>query len=105
MNVDDFPQCEYEGTISPDELTIDEPTLNEMDSDTFRRLCDHIRMDGNLRAPIIADTDGFVAAGEHRLRAAREIGFDSVPVLMYDIHDARRRLWRRRLSKTSGDRD
>ena len=104
MDVDDLPQPEYKGAISPDELTIDEPTLNEMRGDTFQLLCDHIRMDGHLREPIIADTDGLVAAGEHRLRAAREIGFDSVPVLMYDIDDARR-LWPRRLSKISGDRD
>ena len=105
MDLDTLPQPEYEGTISPDELTVDGRNPNEMNSSTFRLLCNRIRTNGWLSGPIIADTDGVVADGEHRLRAAREIGLDSVPVQMHDIDDARRRLWRQELNKISGEHD
>jgi DNA modification methylase len=46
-----------------------------------------------------------IADGEHRWRAAQEIGLDEVPVRQYDIDDAERRLWRQELNKIHGEHD
>jgi DNA modification methylase len=46
-----------------------------------------------------------LADGEHRWRAAQEIGLAEVPVQQYDIDDATRRLWRQELNKIHGEHD
>jgi DNA modification methylase len=60
---------------------------------------------GWLGGSIVADTDGLVADGEHRLKAASEIGLEEVPVKFYDFTDAERRLARQELNKISGEHD
>jgi DNA modification methylase len=53
----------------------------------------------------VTDTDGLIADGEHRWRAAQEIGLSEVPVRQFDIDDAERRLWRQELNKIHGEHD
>jgi len=64
-----------------------------------------MRDNGWLGGPIITDTDGLIADGEHRWRAAQEIGLAEVPVKQYAIDDATRRLWRQELNKIAGEHD
>lgn len=105
LSIDDLPQPEYEGIVTPDELSTDGENPNEQNEETFALLCDNLRKKGWLGGPIITDKDGLIADGEHRLRAAQEIGLDEVPVRQYDIDDATRRLWRQELNKIEGEHD
>lgn len=105
MNLDDLPQPEFEGTVPPDDLDTDGENPNEQTDGVFGLLCDRMRERGWLGGPIVADTANLVADGEHRLRAAREIGLSEVPVKCYDFSDADRRLVRQELNKIDGEHD
>lgn len=105
MDLDDLPQPAFEGTVSPDGLDTDGENPNEQSDETFGLLCDRMRDRGWLGGPIIADADKLVADGEHRLRAAREIGLDEVPVKCFDFSDADRRMVRQELNKIEGEHD
>ena len=103
--LDKLPQPDFEGTIDADELEVDGDNPNEMSDDQFGLLKKKMRQNGWLGGPIITDTDGLIADGEHRWRAAVEIGLDEVKVRQYDIDDATRRLWRQELNKIHGEHD
>jgi len=105
LTLDDLPQPTEETTVHPDELHVDGDNPNEQNDETFGLLCENLRQKGWLGNAIVADTDGLIADGEHRWRAAQEIGLEEVPVKFYDIDDAERRLWRQELNKISGEHD
>ena len=102
---DDLPQPDFEGTVAVDALGADGENPNEMTDEQFGLLCDRMRENGWLSGPIVTDTDGLIADGEHRWRAAQEIGLSEVPVRQFDIDDATRRLWRQELNKIRGEHD
>jgi len=106
---DDLPQPDFEGTVATDALHTDGDNPNEMTDEQLGLLCDRMRTRGWLGGPIIADTDGLIADGEHRLKAADEIGLSEVPVIQLDVSDTERRLIRQELNKIRGghnrDRD
>jgi len=104
-SLDDLPQPEYEGRVPPAELETDGDNPNEMTDEQFGLLCDRMRQNGWLGGPVITDTDGLIADGEHRWRAAQEIGLTELPVRQFDIDDADRRLWRQELNKIHGEHD
>lgn len=100
-----LPQPDEEGPVATDSLSTDGDNPNEMDDAQFDLLCRRMRQNGWLGGPIITDTDGLICDGEHRWRAAKEIGLDEVPVRKYDITDSTRRLWRQELNKIHGEHD
>ena len=102
---EDLPQPAYEGHVPIDDIESDGDNPNEMTDEQFGLLCDRMRQNGWLGGPIVTDTDGTIADGEHRWRAARDIGLSTVPVRQYDIDDATRRLWRQELNKIHGEHD
>jgi DNA modification methylase len=82
----------------------------------FGLLCENLRAKGWIGNSIVANTgglpdydgdpEGLIADGEHRWRAAEEIGLEEVPVKFYEFEDdAERRLWRQELNKISGEHD
>jgi DNA modification methylase len=101
----DLPQPEYEGPVAVDALATDGDNPNEMTDEQFGLLCDRMRQNGWLGGPVVTNTDGLIADGEHRWRAAQDIGLSEVPVRQYDIDDAERRLWRQELNKIHGEHD
>ena len=103
--LEDLPQPSFEGTTATDALETDGDNPNEMTDEQFGLLKDRMRQNGWLGGPIVTDTDGLIADGEHRWRAADAIGLDEVPVRQYDIDDATRRLWRQELNKIHGEHD
>ena len=105
MQLDDLPQPERIDTVAPDTLEVDGDNPNEQSDEMFGLLCENMRQKGWLGNHIICDTDGLIADGEHRWRAAQEIGLEEVPVKFYDIDDSERRLWRQELNKISGEHD
>lgn len=102
---DDLPQPQYEGTVDVDALEVDGHNPNEMTDEQFSLLCDRLRENGWLGGHIVTDVDGLIADGEHRWRAAQEIGLSEVPVKQFNIDDAKRRLWRQELNKIHGEHD
>lgn len=105
LQLTDLPQPTEETTVPLEELHVDGDNPNEQSDEMFGLLCENLRQKGWLGNAIIADTDGCIADGEHRWRAAQEIGLAEVPVKFYDIDDAERRLWRQELNKISGEHD
>ena len=55
--------------------------------------------------PLLALPDGTVIAGNQRLRAARELGWETIPVLTVDLDRERARLWALRDNNPYGDWD
>jgi len=86
-------------------LHVDGDNPNEQPDEMFGLLCENMQKRGWVGNAIIADTDGLIADGEHRWRAAQEIGLAHVPVKFYDLTDSERRLWRQELNKISGEHD
>lgn len=105
FSLNDLPQPEWEGTVTPDDLHVDGDNPNEQSDKLFGLLCENMRTKGWIGNAIVTDTDGLIADGEHRWRAAQEIGLEEVPVKQYDLDDAERRLWRQELNKIAGEHD
>lgn len=106
MKLDDLPEPAFEGDVAVDDLFVDGENPNEMTDEKFGLLVDRIRKRGWVGGPIVTDTDGLIADGEHRWRAAQELGLDEVPVVQVDFEDdAERRLYRQELNKISGTHD
>ena len=116
LALDDLPQPESESTVPPEELQVDGANPNEQNEATFGLLCENMQTKGWIGNAIVANTgdlpgfdgdaEGLIADGEHRWRAATEIGLEEVPVKFYDFEDdAERRLWRQELNKISGEHD
>jgi len=105
MKLDELPQPDRVDTVAPESLEVDGDNPNEQSDEMFGLLCDNMRTKGWLGNHVVATTDGIIADGEHRWRAAQEIGLDEVPVKFYDIDESERRLWRQELNKISGNHD
>jgi DNA modification methylase len=105
LTLADLPQPAEQTTVHPGELHVDGDNPNEQSDEMFGLLVENMRSKGWLGNAIVADTDGCIADGEHRWRAAQEIGLTEVPVKFYAIDDAERRLWRQELNKISGEHD
>jgi len=105
LALEDLPQPTFEGLVSLEELDVDGDNPNEQSDEQFGLLCDRIQERGWLGGPIIADTDGLIADGEHRYLAAEQIGLEEVPVRLYDFSDAERRMVRQELNKITGEHD
>ncbi|WP_255170113.1 DNA methyltransferase [Natrononativus amylolyticus] len=105
LTLEDLPQPEYEGTVSVDDLDVDGENPNEMSEEQFGLLVDRMRSEGWLGGPILTTTDGVIADGEHRWRAAQELGLSEVPVRQFNIDEPTRRLWRQEMNKNQGEHD
>lgn len=91
--------------IAPDELRespFNPRTISDERMASLKRALQH---DGEmLRArPIIAMPDGYVVAGNMRLRAAKELGWDEVPVFVADLDPQRAREWMLRDNQEYGE--
>lgn len=105
MDYDDLPAPEEEGLLPIGELSVDGDNPNAMNPAVFEALVDRMNRRGWVGGPIVTDTDGLIADGEHRWRAAKELGLNRVPVKQYDLTDIQRRLWRQELNKIHGKHD
>jgi DNA modification methylase len=98
-----------------EDLHVDGDNPNEQADETYGHFLDGMRS-GWVGGPIVANTselpgydgdpEGLICDGEHRWRAAQDIGRDTVPVTFVDfVDDAERRYWRQHLNKVTGDHD
>lgn len=105
ISLEDLPQPMEETTVDPETLTVDGDNPNQMKQEVFDLLVERIRDRGWLGNAIIVDAEGMIADGEHRWRAARELGLAEVPIKRYDLTDEERRMLRQELNKISGEHD
>lgn len=86
------------------ELTVDGKNPNFMTDEKFNALKANLQRYGFI-IPIITNNKLVVADGEHRLKAAVELGMSEVPVVQLEIDEIDRRLLRQILNKLKGEHD
>ena len=74
---------------------------NEMNDLTFTALKQNITKYGFL-FPVVTNSEYVIADGEHRYKAAKDLGFKEIPVYKLDIKDVDRRILRQVLNKLKG---
>lgn len=94
-------QVEY---VSASELKPNEYNPNRQTEDEFEMLKASMREDG-FTQPILCLQDGTIVDGEHRWRAAQELGYERVPVVKVSMTEAQRRIATMRHNRARGQDD
>jgi hypothetical protein len=94
-------QVEY---VAPAELKPNTYNPNRQTEDEFEMLKASMREDG-FTQPILCMTDGTIVDGEHRWRAAQELGYEKVPVVRVSMSEAQRRIATMRHNRARGRDD
>jgi len=90
--------------VDVEKLRVDHENPNRMSARQFKALKKGIQRWGFI-VPIITNKDYLVADGEHRLRAARDLGMKQVSVVKLPVDDVDRRLLRQVMNKIRGEHD
>jgi ParB family chromosome partitioning protein len=90
--------------VDVDKLCVDQANPNRMSARQFEALKKSIQRWGFV-VPIITNRDLLVADGEHRLRAAKELGMKQVSVVRLPVDEVDRRLIRQVMNKIRGEHD
>jgi len=85
-------------------LHVDGQNPNVQSKRQFNALKESIKRYGFV-VPIITNKDLLIADGEHRLEAAKELGFKQVSVVRLPVEDVDRRLLRQVMNKIRGEHD
>lgn len=94
-------QVEY---VYPSELKPNEYNPNRQTQDEFAMLKASMQEDG-FTQPILCLQDGTIVDGEHRWRAAKELGYTSIPVVKMSMTEAQRRIATMRHNRARGQDD
>lgn len=91
--------------IAPSELIESPENPRTIKDDRFVALKRALEADPEMlnARPIIATPDGQVVAGNMRLRAIKDLGWDEVPVFVIDLDPARKREWMLRDNQEYGE--
>jgi ParB-like chromosome segregation protein Spo0J len=90
--------------VEPDAIEPNEYNPNRQNEHEFELLCRSMRDDG-FTQPIIVGADGKIVDGEHRWRAAREIGLERIPVVRVPMDAAQARIATLRHNRARGSED
>ncbi|NIN01287.1 MAG: ParB N-terminal domain-containing protein, partial [candidate division Zixibacteria bacterium] len=90
--------------VDVERLRVDGENPNRMSARQFKALKESVRRWGFI-VPIITNRDYLVADGEHRLRAAKDLGMKQVSVVRLPVNDVDRRLLRQVMNKIRGEHD
>jgi len=90
--------------VDVERLRVDQDNPNRMSARQFKALKKSIRRWGFI-VPIITNKDYLVADGEHRLRAAKDMGMMQVSVVRLPVDDMDRRMIRQVMNKIRGTHD
>jgi len=90
--------------VDVEKLRVDHENPNRMSARQFKALRKSIERWGFI-VPIITNRDYLVADGEHRLRAAKDLGMKQVSVVRLPVDDVDRRLLRQVMNKIRGEHD
>ena len=90
--------------VDTEKLRVDGYNPNKLSVRRFEALKKSIQRWGFV-VPIITNRDYLVADGEHRLKAAKELGMKQVSVVRLLVDDVDRRLLRQVMNKIRGEHD
>jgi len=90
--------------VDVDKLCVDQANPNRMSARQFEALKKSIQRWGFV-VPIITNKEYLVADGEHRLRAAKDLGIKQVSVVRLPVDDVDRRMIRQVMNKIRGEHD
>jgi ABC-type lipoprotein export system ATPase subunit/N-acetylglutamate synthase-like GNAT family acetyltransferase len=90
--------------VDVDKLMVDGQNPNVQSKRQFKALKESIKRYGFV-VPIITNRDLLVADGEHRLKAAKELGMKQVSVVKLPVNDVDLRLLRQVMNKIRGEHD
>jgi ABC-type lipoprotein export system ATPase subunit/N-acetylglutamate synthase-like GNAT family acetyltransferase len=90
--------------VDVDRLKVDGQNPNRMSARQFEALKKSIRRWGFV-VPIITNRNYLIADGEHRLRAAKELGMKQVNVVRLPVDEVDRRMIRQVMNKIRGEHD
>ena len=90
--------------VDVDRLQVDNDNPNLMSARQFTALKKSIQRWGFI-VPIITNRDLLIADGEHRLRAAKDMGMKQVSVVRLPVDDVDRRMIRQVMNKIRGEHD
>ena len=90
--------------VSVEEITADGNNPNRMIPAKFEALKESIRKFGFL-IPVVTNKDLQIADGEHRWRAAKELGMEQVPAVILPVNEVDRAILRQVMNKLKGRHD
>src|SRR5919106_1376019 len=90
--------------VAPSELKPNDYNPNRQTEDEFQMLLASMREDG-FTQPILRMPDGTIVDGEHRWKAAQELGYETVPVVRVSMSEAQRRIATMRHNRARGQDD
>jgi ABC-type transport system involved in cytochrome c biogenesis ATPase subunit/N-acetylglutamate synthase-like GNAT family acetyltransferase len=90
--------------VDVDQLRVDSQNPNRMSVRQFAALKKSIQRWGFV-VPIITNRDLLIADGEHRLRAAKDLGMKQVNVIRLPVDEVDRRMIRQVMNKIRGEHD
>lgn len=90
--------------VDVDKLRVDGQNPNVQSNRQFRALKESIKRYGFV-VPIITNRDLLVADGEHRLKAAKQLGMRQVSVVRLPVDEVDRRMIRQVMNKIRGEHD
>ena len=90
--------------VDVETLRVDGNNPNKLSVRRYEALKKSIQRWGFV-VPIISNKDFLVADGEHRLKAAKDLGFKQVSVVRLPVDDVDRRLLRQVMNKIRGEHD
>jgi ParB-like chromosome segregation protein Spo0J len=90
--------------VDVDKLRVDGQNPNVQSKRQFKALKESIKRYGFV-VPIVTNRDLLVADGEHRLKAAKELGMRQVSVVRLPVDEVDRRMIRQVMNKIRGEHD
>lgn len=87
-----------------EDIKSDGENPNRMTAENFSALKKVIKKYG-FTVPIITNKDKVLADGEHRLKAAKELGMKEIPTIVLPVKDVDRRMLRQIMNKLKGSHD
>ena len=91
--------------VAIDEIKPNSYNPNRQDAKDFELLCRSIREDGFTQPVIVHRDTREIVDGEHRWRAARELGMDEVPIVYVDMSEEQMRVATLRHNRARGSED
>ena len=94
-------QVEY---VAASDLKPNAYNPNRQTEDEFAMLLSSMREDG-FTQPVLVMQNGTIVDGEHRWRAAQELGYEQIPVVRVNMTEAQRRIATMRHNRARGQDD
>jgi ParB-like chromosome segregation protein Spo0J len=90
--------------VAPSDIAPNDYNPNRQNDHEFTMLCRSITEDG-FTQPVLVGSDGNIVDGEHRWRAAQELGLEAIPIVRVPMAGAQARIATLRHNRARGSED